>query len=165
MTLNSSDEVLYNAEYYDYWIRQMDWKGYGRKRPFHIWGICLKGLWNDTKYVSDDNRSLGWDLKPGSCEYETILPTTKPDVRSLVFIVLKIWAHFNVKLILNKYNSNYIHRCYPLAILCLHYLLVLCTFLPSCGQTVNQEVPIRVHMLMICLLCRGRSFHFWEIFN
>jgi hypothetical protein len=60
----------------------MNWKGCGRKRSWpdvrYFPGICLEGVRKTTKYLSQDNRSLGRDLNLGPPEYEAGVLTTQP---------------------------------------------------------------------------------------
>jgi hypothetical protein len=52
----------------------MNWKGCGRKWSWpnlrYYPGICLEGLGETTRNLSQDNRSPGGDLNPGPPEYE-----------------------------------------------------------------------------------------------
>jgi hypothetical protein len=58
----------------------MNWKGCGRKRSCpnkrYYPGICLEELRKTMKDLSQDSRSPGRDLKPGTPEYEAGVLTT-----------------------------------------------------------------------------------------
>jgi hypothetical protein len=60
----------------------MNWKEYGRKQSWpnlrYYPGICLEGLRETMKNVSQDSQSAGQDLKPGPSEYKAGVLTALP---------------------------------------------------------------------------------------
>jgi hypothetical protein len=60
----------------------MNWKECGRKQSLphlrYYLSICLEGLRNITKYLSQDSRSPGQDMNLGRPEYEAGVLTTRP---------------------------------------------------------------------------------------
>jgi hypothetical protein len=69
----------------------MNWKGCERKRPgFNLRyypGICWGERRKTTKTLSQDSRSLGGGMNPGSPEYEAGVLTTRPRFGFFTFVL------------------------------------------------------------------------------
>jgi hypothetical protein len=82
----------------------MNWKGFGRKRPWRF--IQIKGLGKTTKTLSQDSLFPGWDLNPGPPNYEARVLITRPRRLVITMWDKKFLDRFFLCKLLNKCSIN-----------------------------------------------------------
>jgi hypothetical protein len=67
----------------------MNWKGFGRKLPLYYPEICLEGLRETTKILTQDSLSPGWDSKRIPLEYKS-RDTSRPACSVVASVIMNL---------------------------------------------------------------------------